>query len=225
MRRQVGGAWQARENISQTGDLSETASIAVDPTTKEIYIAWQELVGATNWEIYARTYEYNKTSGTKQWSSITNFSNSPWHSGEPCFRIAANGDVHLVYYDQLSGPDSNWMSREILYTYKQKARIYAPISVSLTTSVNKILFYSEKMNVISFEKNPDNDDSTLSKYRLYRRKAEESDDKFQALEDLTTTTFKYSDRKLPLTQKYAYALTAIDTDGKESPMSVVATEK
>jgi hypothetical protein len=225
LRRQVNGAWQARENISQTGDLSETASIAVDPTTKEMYIAWQELVGGSNWEIYVKTYEFDKATATKKWSSITNFSNSPWHSGEPCFRIAANGDVHMVFYDQLSGPENNWMSREILYTYKQKARIYAPTSVTLTTAINKILFYSEKMNTITFVKNPDNDDSTLANYKLYRRKAEDADDKFEMLTTLNLTTFKYEDRKLPLNQKYAYALSTVDKDGKESEKTAVVTEK
>jgi hypothetical protein len=225
LRRTVNGVWQATENISQTPDLSETASIAVNPTTKEMYIAWQELVGGSNWEIYAKTYEIDKATGTKKWSNITNFSNSPYHSGEPCFRVTSTGDVHLVFYDQLSGPDNNWMSREIMYTYKQKARIFAPTSVTLTTAINKILFYSEKMNTITFAKNPDNDDSTLANYKLYRRKAEDADDKFEMLTTLNLTTFKYEDRKLPLNQKYAYALSTVDQDGKESEKTAVVTEK
>lgn len=225
LRRTVNGGWQATENISQTGDLSETASIAVNPTTKEMYIAWQELVGGSNWEIFVKTYEIDKASGTKKWSNITNFSNSPYHSGEPCFRVAANGDVHLAFYDQLGGPDNNWMSREIMYTYKQKVRVYAPSNVVLTTSLNKILFYSEKMNTITFAKNAENDDSLVANYKLYRRKPEEADDKFVLLTTLTTTTFKYEDRKLPLNQKYAYALSTIDKDGNESPKTTAVVEK
>ncbi len=223
-RRTQDGVWQPVQNISQTGDLSETATIAVNPTTEEMYIAWQELVGGSNWEIFAKTYEIDKATGTKRWSNIMNFSNSPYHSGEPCFRVTSTGDVHLVFYDQLSGPDNNWMSREIMYSSKSKIRVHAPSDITLTTAINKILFYSEKMNTLTFAKNPDNDDSNLNSYRLYRKKAEEADETFQVLETLNPTTFKYDDRKLPLNQKYAYALSTVDKDGNESPRSVVVTE-
>lgn len=218
LRKQVNGQWQAAENISQTPDLSETASISVNPTTKEIYIAWQENIGE-NWEILAKFYELDKASGTIKWSNRINFTNSSGQSGTPSIRVAPNGDVHLVYFDDVG---RNW---EIFHTYKKKIRVYAPKDVVLTTAINKILFFSEKMNTITFAKNSDNDDSMVANYKLYRRKAEEADDKFELLTTLTTTTFKYEDRKLPLSQKYAYALSTIDKDGKESPKSTVVSEK
>jgi len=218
LRRQVDGVWQAPENISQTPDLSETISIAVNPTTKEIYTAWQEKIG-TNWEILAKFYEIDKATSTKKWSSIINFTNSAGQSGTPFVRVAPTGDIHLVYFDDVG---QNW---EIFHTVKYKIRIYAPINVALTTALNKILFYSEKMNTITFAKNTDNDDSMVASYKLYRRKAEEADDKFTLLATLNTSTFKYDDRKLPLSQKYAYALSTVDSEGNESPKTTAVVEK
>jgi len=218
LRKQVNGQWQAAENISKTPDLSETASISVNPTTKEVYIAWQEKIG-TNWEILAKFYELDKASGTNKWSNNINFTNSSGQSGTPSIRVAPTGDIHLVYFDDAG---YNW---EIFHTFKMKIRIYAPSSVTLTTAINKILFFSEKMNTITFAKNTDNDDSLVANYKLYRRKAEEADTKFELLTTMNTSTFKYDDRKLPLNQKYAYALSTIDKDGNESPKTTAVVEK
>ncbi len=218
LRRQINGQWQAAENVSQTPDLSETISIAVNPTTKEIYTAWQEKIGS-NWEILARFYEFDKASGTTKWSSIFNFTNSAGQSGTPFIRVAPSGDIHLVYFDDIG---RNW---EIFHTFKLKIRIFAPTNVTLTTAINKILFFSEKMNTITFAKNSENDDGMVASYKLYRRKAEETDDKFTLLTTLTTSTFKYDDRQLPMNQKYAYALSTVDVDGNESPKSTAVVEK
>jgi hypothetical protein len=218
LRRTVNGVWQAAENISQTPDLSETPTVAVHGATKEIYIAWQELKGETNWEVFAKTYEEETPNGPKKWSNIINFSNSPGYSGEPSFRATANGDVHLVYYDTI-GP--NW---EIMYTFKEEIKIYPPLDVALTTKTNKILFYSEKINTITFSKNSQNAEDFLDSYKVYRKRAEDSNDQFQLLTTLNSSTFKYDDKHLPLTQKYAYAVTAVDKGGNESE-KVAVTEK
>jgi hypothetical protein len=224
LRKTVNGQWQASENISKTGTLSETASVAVNGSTKEIYVAWQERVTEEpNWEVYAKTYEEDKPGGTKTWSDALHFSNSnparPRHSGEPRFAVAANGDVHLAYFDQLGSNNT-----DIFYTFKEKIKVYPPLDVALTTKINKILFYSEKINTITFSKNSQNTEDYLDSYKIYRKKAEDSDDLYQLLATLNTSTFKYDDKRLSLTQKYAYALTAVDKGGNESG-KVAVTEK
>jgi len=223
LRKTVNGQWQPAENISKTSTISETASVAVNATTKEIYVAWQERVtDEPNWEVYAKTYEDDKASGTKKWSDTLHFSNAntsrPRYSGEPRFAVAANGDVHLVYFDQLgsSYPD-------IFYTFKEKIRVYPPTNISLATATNKILFYSEKINTLTFSKNSDNVDEDLESYKVYRKKAGESDDLFQLLATLNTSTFTYTDKHLSLTQKYSYGVSTVDKGGNESA-KVVVTE-
>jgi|GEM_PF-1192944 len=116
LRKTINGAWQPAENISQSaGQRSESATIAVNPETKEIYIAWQEFLGS-DWEIYIKTYEEESPGGQKTWSAVTNFSNNPLKNGEPFMRIAPNGAVHLFYFQ---GTDNE----EIMYSSKQTKSI------------------------------------------------------------------------------------------------------
>jgi hypothetical protein len=117
LRRQVNGAWQAAENISQTPDWSEGATIAVNPDTKDIWIAWQEWVGGTNWEVFMKSYEAQTPGGPKTWSENINFTNNPTHSGEPNLRLGPDGSLYLVYHDVEGG---NW---EIMYSKKQATSV------------------------------------------------------------------------------------------------------
>lgn len=65
---------------------------------------------------------------------------------------------------------------------------------------------------------------TWTATRFYRKKAEDSDDLYQPLTTLNASTFKYDDKRLSLTQKYTYAVTAVDKGGNESG-KVAVTEK
>jgi hypothetical protein len=64
----------------------------------------------------------------------------------------------------------------------------------------------------------------VSGYNVYRRKAEEGDDKFAPLAALSASRLRYRDTRLPKDQKYAYALTTVYTDGRESRKSAVVTD-
>jgi hypothetical protein len=213
-RRQINGEWQPIEILSKTPNPSENPSIAVNPSTEEVYAAWQEALGSGIYEVLMKTYEIDKATGQKKWSDNIQMTNSSL-AGEPRIRITKDGDLHLFYTD----------NGEIMHIYKLAQRLYAPQAPTVTSQINKILFYSEKINTITFAKNSDNDDSNLASYKLYRRKAEETDEQFQLLATLNTSTFQYDDRKLPLTQKYAYALSAVDKDGNESAKTTAVTEK
>jgi len=219
LRRTINQIWQPVENISQSPDISEAGAIAVNKNTGEFYIAWQENVGGTNWEVYLKAYEQEKPGESRKWSTIKNISNSPTTSGEPSVCVADNGDVHIAYIDNKTG------YMEVWYTFKEKISIYPPVNVALTTSVNKLLFYSEKINTITFSKNPLNQDAYVAKYKLYRRTANNSDEDFKELATLSPSTLKYEDRGLALAEKYAYALTTVNIDGKESKKSDVVTEQ
>ena len=219
LRKTVNGQWQTAENISQTPLLSETGTVAVHGTTKEIYIAWHErVVEAQNWDVLMRTYEEEYLNGPKKWSAVVNFSNSPSYSGEPCLRATPEGDIHLVYFETVGN------NREIMHSYKEEIKVYPPTSLNLATAIDKILFYSEKVNTLTFSMNSQNQADYLDSYKVYRKKVGESDDQFQLLATLNTSTFTYTDKHLSLTQKYVYAVTAVDKGGNESDKAAV-TEK
>ncbi len=217
LRKTVNGQWQPAENLSQTPLLSETASVAVHETTKEIYVAWHErVIEGQNWDVLMRTYEEEGPNGPKKWSAVINFSNSPSYSGEPCFRATPAGDVHLVYFDTVGN------NREIMYSYKEEIKVYPPTSLNLVTAIDKILFYSEKVNTLTFSKNSQNQDDYLDSYKVYRKKVGESDAQFQLLTTLNTSTFTYTDKRLSLTQKYSYGVSTMDKGGNESVKIVVS---
>jgi len=101
---------------------------------------------------------------------------------------------------------------------------FPPLNPEVWTVLIRILSAKEKFNTISFEKNALNDESEVSGYNVYRRKAEEGDDKFAPLAALSASRLRYRDTRLPKDQKYAYAVTTVYTDGRESRKSAVVTD-
>lgn len=218
-RQTVNQAWEPIKNLSNSDDKSEAHTIAVNKTTGEIYVAWQEYKGGTDWEIYLMAYEEVTPGGKKEWyEKPLNLTNNSKQQGEPSLAITEKGDVHLAYLER----DNNV---EIMYTYKEKIKVYPPTNVALQTIINKLLFHDEKINRITFSKNSLNDESNLDKYELYRRKDTETDDKFQSIATLAASTFSYDNRKLPLNEKYAYVLKAVDKQGNKSEYSTIVTEQ
>ncbi len=102
---------------------------------------------------------------------------------------------------------------------------FPPLNPDVQTVLIRVLLVKEKFNTISFEKNPLNDESEVSGYNVYRRKAEEDDDKFALLAALSASRLRYRDTRLPRGQQYAYAVTTVYTDGRESRRSAVVTDR
>jgi len=90
---------------------------------------------------------------------------------------------------------------------------------------NSSLFLDEKINVITWEKNPLNEAITVSQYRVYRKKVGQLDSYYKWFVTLNGNTFEYRDRKLSKDEKYSYVLTAVDSNGNESSRSAPAAEK
>ena len=93
-RKTVNGVWQAAENLSNSPTRSEGEVIAVDPDTKDIYVVWNELVAAGNWEIYFRMYASQTPGAAKSWGDIYNMTNDAYHSAEPFIRMDGKKGLH-----------------------------------------------------------------------------------------------------------------------------------
>jgi hypothetical protein len=220
LRYQTNGTWGTAQNISNLADLSETASIAVNPTTKEMFVVWQTAFGYTtgnvNWDICLKTYEIDKATGQKAWSDIYRITSYPGHAGEPQIKGTKEGDLHLFFFDNPVGD----YAAEIFYAVKMAPRLYAVASPTVASSFNKVLFGEEKWNTVAFSKNPDNDDTKIQEYRVYRKKSTEADTAFAVVATLNTSTFQYIDKKLPPGQKYAYLISVVNKDGLELKSAV-----
>lgn len=102
LRKTVNGVWQTAENISNTSDYSDGATVAVNPATKEIYVAWQEGSGAAA-KVMMKSYEFQAGGATKAWSSAVTMSSEFGPSGEPFLAWDATGGLHLVYAASIGG--------------------------------------------------------------------------------------------------------------------------
>jgi hypothetical protein len=215
LRNMVDGSWQAAQNLSNLSDLSETAYLAVNGATNEMFVVWQTAFGYTtgniNWDVCMKTYEINKATGQKAWSDIYRLSRYPGHAGEPQIKITKEGDLHLFFFDNPVGDGQ----AEIFYSVKMAPRLYSVNAPTVTSKLNKVLFGADKWNTVAFAKNPDNDDTKIQEYRLYRKKASEADGAFALIATLGVTTFQYVDKKLPVHQKYAYMVSVVNKDGLE----------
>jgi hypothetical protein len=225
LRRTLHGAWQPTENISRTAASSENPSIAVNPDTKEIFIVWQEQVDASNWDIFMNSYVRSSGAATPAWTGPVNMTKSAGRSLEPNIAVLPNGALSLVYQEEISGAGGR---SAILFTAKAgtpaKPDLQAPLPPAIKTAINRVLFYSKKSNVVTFARNAANDDTYLREYRIYRRKAEESDAQLVLIATLDLETFTCKDASLITKQKYAYAVGIVDKDGLEK-RSDTAIEK
>ena len=221
LRRTVNGVWQATENVSNAAKNAENPSVAVEPDTKEIYVVWQQQVGDANWDVFMNAYLQTPGASTYAWTGPVNLTNSPGRTLEPNIALMPGGNLYLVYQEEIPGAGGR---SEILFTAKvtpPKPKLQAPLDALLKTQINRILFAARKVNIVTFAANEANDQATLQEYRIYRRKAEESDDAFVLLATLDLNTFGYKDANLPTKQKFAYQVGVVNKDGDEKRTDVL----
>jgi hypothetical protein len=119
---------------------------------------------------------------------------------------------------------SDWLVESPNSAVVEEIKIFYPLNLSLSVAVNSYLFYKEKINTISWKQNPLNEAVTVSSYKIYRKKAGESDSSYNLLTTLSGSTFECKDRKLSLNEKYSYRLTAVDSQGNESTPTISVNE-
>ena len=89
--------------------------------------------------------------------------------------------------------------------------IYPPLRFSGSTNINNSLSQIEYLNVLMWEENFSNSNTTLSHYSIY----EIAGDRHIHIVDLDQSKFRYFHRNLEQ-RTYIYALVAVDGEGRES---------
>lgn len=161
-------------------------------------------------------------------------------SGQPdsAYAVIATVDGKLYAYDDAG------LSTAKVYTYRLTAvspwdeesaepssavtevvNVFPPRNLSLTTATNKYLFYREKINTLKWEKYPLNDALTVASYKIFRKKSTEADSAYQAVATVTGSALSYMDRGLSTKIKFAYRITTVDSQGRESVASSAIKEK
>jgi hypothetical protein len=211
-RKTVSGVWQAPINLSNTAGRSEGGFIAVNPDTKDVYVAYHEFFGGVNWEVMLKTYDAAK--GT--WSESVNMTQSTGHDGEPCIRVDKTGGLHLAYhYLQDDG------NMEIYYTMKPGGP-QPPTSIALDWRTDST--GTKKINRITWTNNPSNSSLALTGNKIWRKLASAADSAFTVLATAAATAVQYEDTGLDVQTKYAYRVTVVPESGTESQPSATVAE-
>ena len=102
-----------------------------------------------------------------------------------------------------------------------KAYPFPPAQIQIRKAVDKILFYRQSGNMLSWQTNPNITDAALIRgVRVYRRKHGEGTSAFRLLSFITGAS-TYFDATIEYGTAYEYVLTAVRTDGIEGPGSAV----
>ncbi len=211
-RKTIGGVWQAAENLSQTSNDSEFATIAVNRMTGDLFVAWQEDIPG-NGEVFVKSYELQSGSTARSWSPNINFSNSPGPSGEPYLNSDVNGGIHLVYVDTPSGGRP-----EIFYSARSSGP-KPPVNITLTTTLDSS--ETRKVNTLAWQTNPDNTSFTVTNYKIYRSVGGGD---FSLLTTVSASSLQYQDTNLDTGTIYAYRLTSVASDGREGQTSAAVDD-
>jgi hypothetical protein len=98
---------------------------------------------------------------------------------------------------------------------------FPPLAVTVRKAENKSLFYREDINLISWVENPKNNAfSPVARYIVYRRLKSQEEDPFLKIGQVGAGTFAYVDRLFlspGAIDIYAYAVSAVDDQGREGP--------
>lgn len=102
---------------------------------------------------------------------------------------------------------------------------FPPVNVDTETVANSSFLYREYINIVGWEENPGNEGQfVVTRYRIYRKLASESDVFFRVVGEVPAgqSGHEYWDRglqNLGEASQYAYGVSALDSDGNESLIS------
>jgi hypothetical protein len=197
-------------------NLSLSTSLDEATSTKNNQLTWEANEENIGLDIQNyRIYRQEESGGSFQLIATVDGETFTYHDqGLP---------TSMKYRYAVSAIDK-WEQESGLSVAVGEERIFAPLSPSLETYVNRVLFYREKIIRFSWHHNPLNDPLNLSHYNIYRKEASAGDSAFELIATVDAGNFTYSDRGLSFNQKYAYAVTVVDAEGNESPRSPTVKE-
>lgn len=217
-RKTINGVWQPTLNLTNTPGRSEGSFIAVNPDSKDIFVAYHERTVDLGWEVMLKIYE-TQANGTKGWSPAINITNSPGDDGEPCIRIDSRGSVHLAYHFYVQASGNN----EIYYTMKPGlVKPQPPTTISLAPGLDSAK--AKKTNLITWENNPSNSNLQLAGNKIWRKLQNAEDSTFSLLGTVSATAIQHQDTNLDILTKYAYRITVLPQTGEESDPSSTVSE-
>ncbi|MEW5902133.1 MAG: hypothetical protein AB1715_11780, partial [Acidobacteriota bacterium] len=88
------------------------------------------------------------------------------------------------------------------------------------TRTDESLFQTRSVTQVAWSNNPANDalGVQIVLYRIYRKKSGESDTLYRLCGEATAGAYKFLDTDVDKEESYVYTVTAVDSQGHESPI-------
>ena len=125
-----------------------------------------------------------------------------------------NGN-HDAYYDMDNILDytNNAKQKAVINIIPSKTKVYPPLNFTCYIKENRTVFQVEYINVLSWKPNIKNKNIIL--YRIYLKNANE----WYLIKELDSQTFEYWHRGVLKDRIYEYAISAVNSEYKESPFA------
>jgi lysophospholipase L1-like esterase len=99
---------------------------------------------------------------------------------------------------------------------------FPPLNITSETLINKAYLFWEYVNRINWEDNPQNQgEYEIVSHRIYRKLKGQINTSYQLIAEVSASDFTYLDRGISgkeAAESYQYTVTAVDSDGQESPL-------
>jgi len=128
------------------------------------------------------------------------------------YRLWGTFTIRLTVTDNRNGVSSKAKTIAVL-------RLFQPLNISWTTSVDEALFRSRYVTDIRWQANPANDAiARIVAYRVWRKKTGEDILTYRAIVQVNAATLFYRDPNVEALNMYDYTVTSVDEKGRESPI-------
>lgn len=133
-----------------------------------------------------------------------------------------DGEIHWYEFRE-EGPGVAWGIRGV-HTVAVTYGVFPPAKVKLERLANDYIFFTEYINRLTWEANPENH-SRIVRTKIYRKVTNDPDSRFDLLAEIDASVDLYDDRGLKQGIAYTYLITAVDELGTESSPVIVRGPK
>jgi PKD repeat protein len=98
--------------------------------------------------------------------------------------------------------------------------LFNPLNIRWSTHVDESLIQTRTVTEVTWERNPANDalGAQITLYRIYRKLSSENDSAYLAIGEVTGAIYRFIDTMVTGPANYTYTVTALDSQGHESPL-------
>lgn len=248
-----GGTWTPAAVLPNTTGVLYLTDVATSPDQKEVYFFWENGSGLSTeiyWSGPLPLYEnkppvasFSFTPATAIFPADISFDASgsadpdgtiiqySWNFGDGTTGTGKTVTHRYTTYGtfsvRLTVTDNNGATASLTKSVPI-LRLFQPLNIQVESRADESLFRIRYLNIITWEKNPANDaiGAAISTYRVYRKKKTEADSAYTAIGDVSGGTFTFTDKTVKnVAEKdlYAYTVTSLNSEGKESPINVSAS--